>query len=299
MEGKTETSILSEQITALRKSRGLTQEQLGALVGVSAQAVSKWEKGGSPDVELLPSLAEHLGVTIDALFGRSDQELTDMPERLKRFLSAHPFEKRIDALFELLCKTIHCMMEIPTQITEMPLESCYSEPLQSADSETVWLRSKVVLEEGMLLAVLSKDFPLYLLLPEPPGGYEQHMAENEDYRRLFALLSRPGALEILRFLYGKKLLFHTAAAIAKHTGLPTEETEQLLEEMERCHLVEKETLEVAEGPLSAYILNDARAFVPFLYFARWFMVRDQTWVYGWDTRKRPILQERDAGKEEA
>ena len=38
---------LSDTITRLRKERGLTQEQLGQLVGVSAQAVSKWEKGGS------------------------------------------------------------------------------------------------------------------------------------------------------------------------------------------------------------------------------------------------------------
>ena len=61
--------ILSERIAALRKERGLTQEQLGKMVGVSYQAVGKWEKGGAPDVELLPILAEQLGVTIDALFG--------------------------------------------------------------------------------------------------------------------------------------------------------------------------------------------------------------------------------------
>ncbi len=45
------------RIAALRKERGLTQEQLGRQVGVSAQAVSKWENGGAPDVELLPAPA--------------------------------------------------------------------------------------------------------------------------------------------------------------------------------------------------------------------------------------------------
>ncbi|MDE5696206.1 MAG: helix-turn-helix domain-containing protein [Lachnospiraceae bacterium] len=44
--------MLSERIAALRKERGLTQEQLGKMVGVSYQAVGKWEKGGAPDVEL-------------------------------------------------------------------------------------------------------------------------------------------------------------------------------------------------------------------------------------------------------
>ena len=37
-------SILSERIASLRKERGLTQEQLGKMVGVSYQAVGKWEK---------------------------------------------------------------------------------------------------------------------------------------------------------------------------------------------------------------------------------------------------------------
>ncbi len=46
-------NILSERIAALRKERGLTQEQLGRLVGVSYQAVGKWEKGGAPDIEML------------------------------------------------------------------------------------------------------------------------------------------------------------------------------------------------------------------------------------------------------
>ena len=55
------SGLLNERITALRKERGFTQEQLGQMVGVSAQAVSKWEKGGFPDVELLPAVAGALG----------------------------------------------------------------------------------------------------------------------------------------------------------------------------------------------------------------------------------------------
>ncbi|MDO4317371.1 MAG: helix-turn-helix transcriptional regulator [Lachnospiraceae bacterium] len=291
MEGKTETTVLSSRIAALRKNRGLTQEQLGALVGVTAQAVSKWEKGGAPDVELLPSLAEHLGVSIDTLFGRSEQELERMPERLSRWLSAQPPERRVNALFDLLCALFPTMLDplSPLDIScEMP-DNCYWNDPQQKDGEKIWLRSKLVSEEGLVLAVQSKNFPLYLVLPEPPKGYEQHLAENDDYRRLFAVLSKPGALEILRFLYGKKRCFHTPAAVAKRLHLSTEETEALLKEMEGCHLVEGETLEIVEGTLSAYILHDTSALVPFLYFARWFMEQKEAWLYGWDTRKRPIL----------
>jgi len=56
-------------IKALRKQRGLTQEQLGEAIGISFQAVSKWENGiALPDVTLVPALASYFGVTIDALF---------------------------------------------------------------------------------------------------------------------------------------------------------------------------------------------------------------------------------------
>lgn len=59
-----------------RTQKGLTQEQLGQLLGVTTQAVSKWERGGTPDAELLPDISQALGVSIDALFGREEQRLT-------------------------------------------------------------------------------------------------------------------------------------------------------------------------------------------------------------------------------
>ena len=64
--------ILNETIAALRRSRHLTQEELGERLGVSAQAVSKWENSISmPDVSLLPLIAEVLEVDLNALFGHA------------------------------------------------------------------------------------------------------------------------------------------------------------------------------------------------------------------------------------
>ena len=61
---------LNKNIAALRKAAGMTQESLANMLGLSYQAVSKWENGIScPDVQLLPTLAEIFGVSIDALFG--------------------------------------------------------------------------------------------------------------------------------------------------------------------------------------------------------------------------------------
>lgn len=63
--------ILGNKIAELRKEKGMTQESLANALGVSNQAVSKWEANQScPDIQLLPQLADFFGVTLDNLFGR-------------------------------------------------------------------------------------------------------------------------------------------------------------------------------------------------------------------------------------
>ncbi len=65
-----EQQTMGKRIVQLRKEKRYTQEQLAELVGVSAQAVSKWENDVScPDISILPKLAEVLGVTTDELLG--------------------------------------------------------------------------------------------------------------------------------------------------------------------------------------------------------------------------------------
>lgn len=82
-------------ISTLRKNAGLTQEQLGDKLGISYQAVSKWENGVScPDISTLPLIADIFGTTIDELFGREvkREEIAVLPqpedeESKKSFLS--------------------------------------------------------------------------------------------------------------------------------------------------------------------------------------------------------------------
>lgn len=96
---------LGKTIAKLRRERGLTQEQLGKALFVSGQAVSKWEKGGTPDADMLPAIADRLGVTIDTLFGRSNEPTENMEGALLRYIAAFPKEKRMFELFRLLCAT--------------------------------------------------------------------------------------------------------------------------------------------------------------------------------------------------
>lgn len=64
----------NEQLQRLRRAGGLSQEELAARIGVSRQAVSKWEVGeAAPDLGNLLALADALGVSLDALCGRDDE----------------------------------------------------------------------------------------------------------------------------------------------------------------------------------------------------------------------------------
>ena len=90
---------IGNKIKNLRTKAGLTQEQLAARLGISAQSVSKWENAVTmPDITLLPMLAGELGVTIDELFDlTADQKL----RRIERAIEAkHDFSADIFGEYE-------------------------------------------------------------------------------------------------------------------------------------------------------------------------------------------------------
>ncbi len=72
---------INEKIRALRKNKNLTQDALGAKLGISGQAVAKWEKGESmPDIMLLPDLCKILGTSADDLLevSRPEEDAVDL-----------------------------------------------------------------------------------------------------------------------------------------------------------------------------------------------------------------------------
>ena len=79
---------IGKRISALRREKGLKQDDLAQLLEVSPQAVSKWENDQTcPDISLLPKLAQTLGVTVDELLS-GKQELqpvaTLVPEEQRK-----------------------------------------------------------------------------------------------------------------------------------------------------------------------------------------------------------------------
>ena len=78
---------IGNNIKRLRRNKGVTQEQLGEALGISSQAVSKWENESAlPDILILPKLADYFGISIDELMGYKLNALTYKEQFIKFML---------------------------------------------------------------------------------------------------------------------------------------------------------------------------------------------------------------------
>lgn len=134
---------LGKQIRELRRRDGRTQEALAAALGVTSQAVSRWESdGGYPDMEMIPRIANYFGVSIDELFGYHGDR-----------------ERKITALLEeadvLLDQNVEndvsldeCLALLRDGLAEFPGEERIMHKLASALSATGWRRHREWLDYG-------------------------------------------------------------------------------------------------------------------------------------------------------
>ena len=80
-------------IQGLRKAKGITQEELAEVLGVSSAAISKWENGQMyPDITLFPVIARYFNISIDCLFGFSND------------LSEEEYLKKQAGMYKVICK---------------------------------------------------------------------------------------------------------------------------------------------------------------------------------------------------
>ena len=102
---------IGEKIRELRKRDGRTQEEVAAALGVSNQAVSKWESlNGYPDMETIPALANYFGVSIDDLFGYDGTR----EKRIREIC------ERADALLERQGEMEGCILLLREAVQEFP-----------------------------------------------------------------------------------------------------------------------------------------------------------------------------------
>lgn len=107
--------VLGTKIRQLRRRDGRTQEALAEALGVTPQAVSRWESGGSyPDMNLIPSIANYFGVTIDELFGYNNEREQKIDALVTRITQMKRKSNGVDAgIDETISLARSALVEFP------------------------------------------------------------------------------------------------------------------------------------------------------------------------------------------
>ena len=175
-------TTLGKRIAALRREKGLKQDELAEKLGVSPQAVSKWENDQTcPDISILPQLAKILGISVDTLLTGDEQQ-----EPAVRML---PEEQRKDIKDMFLRIVItstdgdSVRVNIPLAIVEVALENGLN-PLQVSDSDA--LKN---IDLGKILNMVKQG--IFGSIVHCEGGYMHELRgevgfgrENRHYRLL-------------------------------------------------------------------------------------------------------------------
>lgn len=109
---------LHDRIKEARKNKGLTQEQLGALIGVAKTTVTGYEKNREPTAAKVGEIADALGVDVNFLFQDEMKELHEY--------NATPDE------FEKIIKKYRALNDHGREVVDFVLESEYQNSLKTA-----------------------------------------------------------------------------------------------------------------------------------------------------------------------
>ncbi|MBQ7911926.1 MAG: helix-turn-helix transcriptional regulator [Clostridia bacterium] len=157
-----------EKLQALRKRKGITQEELASALYVSRTAISKWESGrGFPNIDSLKSLAAYYGVTVDTLLSGEELMTAAKEERTRATRSLR------DCAFGLLdlCTLLLLFLPLFGQKTE---EGVLAVSLTDLTEAAAYLRilSLILVGGAVLWGILtltlqSADTPLWVRCKTP------------------------------------------------------------------------------------------------------------------------------------
>lgn len=274
-------NTFNSNLRRIRKEKKLTQEQLADAVGVSPQAVSKWEISSFPDAQLLPAIAECLSVSIDELFGKK-QEKANIYDRILQHLHNIPQSKLLQEGFSI-CRTI-------------PLAGCgcreYT-PLPEAVLNGVgWdSHSEITCHEGFVQSRNNGNLQYFLLMPEPEGGYDDLLAYQEQMQEFFAFLAMPNGLRTMYFLAGQsRTMFFNVKTLIHELHLDMENATQIIEQLLKFKLIWEATLTVGADSEKIYQCGMGCNFVPFLTFTRTLLNIPHSFTYQANSRNEPFLK---------
>ncbi len=211
-----------EQVRRFRQEKGLTQEQLGERLGVSSQAVSKWETCESyPDAELLVPLANALDASLDVLFSNDAAGEKDAALRIAAVMAR---TDRRDAF--ALCRRFGWQMEVSMFCSEIAPDPAGERGM-----------SEIVGDTGFTQISNHADAPYYAVFPEPENGWADAVGGGE-IGEVLAALAHDATRRAVLYLMRQKLYFlFEAAVLTEEAGVPPEELDTVMENLGRLRLI--------------------------------------------------------------
>ncbi len=277
----------NSSLKRIRKEKGITQEQLADKVGVSPQAVSKWELSSYPDPQLLPAIADFLGVTIDELFGRAPEKKMSVHTRAMLELydmtqNNDSAQKRLEYAYQLVRASVMgcCGCNEFGDIPDNVRASEYS-------SYSLYLR-----DAGFIFGRLNANLPFMLVMPEPEKGYDDVLAYNKDYVELFNFLGMPNALRVMYFLAGRSTtIFFKIETLTSELGISRDNAKEIIQKLLDFNFIWEATLDsgTKESEKIYQYLADY-TLIPFLTFARTLLNRPNSFNYQTSWREKPFFK---------
>lgn len=274
---------IGAHIQSLRKEHRVTQTELANAVGVSTQAVSKWECGGTPDAELLPSIADFFHVSIDALYGRKQGPQQKLSSYVYEQVKPLPTKERNLECFRIIYSLLNACSEVES------IGSTVMKPDEMEIFEDDTMRFGYLMATNSTIGIMSLTtrIPYAMFFPEPEEGYLDTLLPVEEYVALFQFLSKPHRLEVLFQLYQRTKGF-TQAMLTKLMNIETAELTEILEEMQQRQWIVAMNIDTEDETIVVYCINPNTTILPFLISA---MDIDGRINVGYSvlTREKPLL----------
>ena len=227
---------LSANIKRLRLEKNLTQEQLATKLGVSAQAVSKWETSETyPDGALLVPLANELQVSLDELFGNETVTMADISGRIMKLIHNTEAKERFnvarDIGWQIERGLFNCRMEIGKKYNPNEIKNQKN--------------ASYILDDNGFTIVSNGKEPFFAVFPQPEDGYGHFLNDKEDLQKIFAALSHTDTMNALIYLYHKAENYvFESAVLERDCEITNDQINAVIDDLLTLKLIWKQELTI-------------------------------------------------------
>ncbi|MBQ6848770.1 MAG: helix-turn-helix transcriptional regulator [Clostridia bacterium] len=277
-------------IAELRKKKGVTQEGLAKAVGISAQAVSKWENGGVPDVELLPEIADFFKISVDELLGRSAINVNITTAILDYVRTTKPdSEERFRAVFDLCWDIERSIFDFCSEVNEEVVAETTVKDYETINKPDGQQNSCVLTDYGFTQMGIANRLQYFMCVPELKDK-QKSLFDNVDYTAFFGALSDKDVFRAFVFLFSRdaKKAF-TEHLLMKELHVPAEKAQEIVRILTKYQMIRTTQLELDDEIKDVYNLIPQPTFVGLLIFAREMVDPTHRFAYYSDNRSKPLL----------